>query len=512
MWVLIAAILGSAMAIIDTTAVNVALPVMQRDLSASAAGLQWIVESYTLFLSALILVGGAFGDRFGRRAIFLLGAALFTLSSLACALAPTLAFLIAARSVQGIGAALLMPGSLSLITVAFSGEARGRAIGTWSGFTSIMAAVGPVLGGWLAQAISWRAVFLINIPLGIIVLILTSRCVAESRDDTAARAIDVAGATLITLGLGALVYGLIALQSERVDTLGLAIAAAGVVLIAAFVYYERRIARDPMLQADLFASAPFAGANLYTFLLYAGLGGSLYFMPFDLINVQGYEPVAAGASLLPFIIIMFAASRWSGGLVVRIGAKIPLVTGALLAAAAFALFALPGIGGSYWTTFFPAAVMLGCGGAFFVAPLTTTAMNAVPAHQAGTASGINNAVARTAGLIAIAGLGLALASTFDTRLGTEVAKLNLTSSAIAQVDRERGKLLSGESVDLRLPASEMASVTTAIRTSYVAGFREAMIVSAILAICAAVIAGVWDLRVRPPGEAGAAVPPLETSR
>ncbi|MGA3038849.1 MAG: MFS transporter [Vulcanimicrobiaceae bacterium] len=511
MWVLIAAILGSAMAIIDTTAVNVALPVMQRDLSASAAGLQWIVESYTLFLSALILVGGSFGDRFGRRAIFLLGAAIFTLSSLACALAPTLPFLIAARSIQGIGAALLMPGSLSLITVAFSGEARGRAIGTWSGFTSIMAAIGPVLGGWLAQAISWRAVFLINIPLGIIVLILTRRCVVESRDDAAPRSIDVAGATLITLGLGALVYGLISLQSAQRDTLGLAIAVVGGILIAAFIYYERRISRDPMLQADLFESRPFTGANLYTFLLYAGLSGSLYFMPFDLINVQGYPPVAAGASLLPFIIIMFTASRWSGGLVVRIGAKKPLVIGALLAAAGFALFAVPGVGGSYWTTFFPAAVVLGCGGAFFVAPLTTTAMNAVSAEQAGIASGINNAVARTAGLIAIAGLGLALASTFEKHLDAEVTKLNLTSSAIAQVDRERGKLLSGQSVDLRLPGSEMAGVTAAIRTSYVAGFRETMILAAMLALCAAIVAAVWDLRV-PGREAGAAVPPLETSR
>jgi len=496
MWVLIAAILGSSMAIIDSTAVNVALPVMQPDLSASAAGLQWIVESYSLFLSALILVGGAFGDRFGRRFIFLLGAALFTLASIACAAAPTLGFLIVARSIQGIGAALLMPGSLSLITVAFSGEARGRAIGTWSGFTAIMAAIGPVLGGWLAQAISWRAVFLINIPLGVIVLILTSRCVAESRDDAAPRAIDIVGASLCTVGLGALVYGLIALQNAHGDILASALIVVGIVLLAIFLYYERRIASDPMLKADLFESRPFAGANLYTFLLYAGLSGSLYFMPFDLINVQGYEPVAAGAALLPFIVIMFAASRWSGGLVVRIGAKTPLVIGALLAAAGFALFAVPGIGGSYWTTFFPATVVLGCGGAFFVAPLTTTAMNAVSAEQAGTASGINNAVARTAGLIAIAALGLALTSTFEKRLDVEVTKLNLAPATIVQVDRQRANLLSGESLNLRVPASQMASVTEAVRTSYVAGFRETMIVAAMLAVCAAIIAAGWDLRVR----------------
>ncbi|HEY1727037.1 MAG TPA: MFS transporter [Candidatus Baltobacteraceae bacterium] len=493
---LVAAILGTAMALIDTTAVNVALPVMQRDLGASAAGLQWVVESYSLFLSALILVGGAFGDRFGRRAIFSLGTALFTVASLGCAVAPTLGFLIAARSIQGIGAALLMPGSLALITTAFSGEARGRAIGTWSGYTAIMAAIGPVLGGWLTQAVSWRAVFLINIPLGIAVLAITLSYVPESRDSDAPRAIDVIGASLVTAGLGALVYGLIALQNARADTWGLTTAIAGLVLVAAFVYYERRLARDPMLKADLFASRPFAGANLYTFLLYAGLSGSLYFMPFDLINVQGYPPVAAGASLLPFIAIMFVASRWSGGLVVRIGARIPLVVGGLLAAAGFALFAVPGIGGSYWTTFFPASVVLGCAGAFFVAPLTTTAMNSVPAEQAGIASGINNAVARTAGLIAIAGLGLALASRFEMRLDVEVTKLNLTQAAIAQVERQRGNLLSGESLDLRLPPREVASVTHAIQTSYVAGFRVTMIAAAMLALCAAIIAAVWDLRVR----------------
>jgi EmrB/QacA subfamily drug resistance transporter len=496
MWVLVAAIIGSAMAIIDTTAVNVALPVMQRDLSASAAGLQWIVESYALFLSALILVGGALGDRFGRRAVFAFGIVLFTIASLGCALAPSIGFLIAARCIQGIGAALLMPGSLSLITTAFSGEARGHAIGTWSGFTAIMAAIGPVAGGWLAQAISWRAVFILNLPLGIIALAVTMLCVTESRDESAPRSIDLTGATLVTLGLAALVYGLIALQNAYGDGLALTIAILGFVLIAAFLYYERRISPDPMLRADLFASRAFAGANLYTFLLYAGLSGSLYFVPFDLINVQGYEPVAAGASLLPFIVIMFVASRWSGGLSVRIGAKLPLVVGALLSGAGFSLYALPGIGGSYWLTFFPAAVVLGCGGAFFVAPLTTTAMNAVASHESGIASGINNAVARTAGLIAIAALGLALAATFDGRLDQELNKLNLAATTVAQIDRERGKLLSGETMDLRLSAPQMQSAVSAIRTSYVAGFRVAMILAATLAVCAAIIAAVWDLRVR----------------
>lgn len=484
------------MAIIDTTAVNVALPLMQRGLAADAAGLQWIVESYTLFLSSLILVGGVLGDRFGRRAVFSIGIILFTIASLACALAPSLGFLIVARCIQGIGAALLMPGSLSLITTAFSGEARGRAIGTWSGFTAIMAALGPVLGGWLAQAISWRAVFLINIPLGIVVAIITLRFVAESRDENAPRSIDLTGAVAITIGLAALVYGMIALEGSYSDRWAAISSAAGFVLIGAFLYYERSISPDPMLRADLFASRPFAGANLYTFLLYFGLSGSLYFLPFDLINVQGYEPVAAGASILPFIAIMFVSSRWSGGLAVRVGARIPLVVGALLAGAGFLLFARPGIGGSYWITFFPAAVVLGCGGACFVAPLTTTAMNAAGVNEAGIASGINNAVARIAGLIAIAGLGLALAITFQSRLDRELSKISVTPATIAQVDGERGKLLSGASFDLHVAAPQAAQLTYAIRTSYVAGFRVAMSLAATLAVCAAIVAAIWDLRVR----------------
>jgi MFS family permease len=359
-----------------------------------------------------------------------------------------------------------------------------------------MAALGPVLGGWLAQAISWRAVFLINIPLGILVAIIASRCVAESRDENAPRSIDVPGAAIITIGLAALVYGLIALQSSYGDWRGLAIAVLGLVLTGFFIYYERKISPDPMLRANLFASRPFAGANLYTFLLYFGLSGSLYFIPFDLINVQGYEPVSAGASILPFIAIMFVSSRWSGGLSVRVGPRIPLVAGALLAAGGFLLFARPGIGGSYWITFFPAFVVLGCGGACFVAPLTTVAMNAVGASEAGMASGVNNAVARTAGLIAIAVLGLALAFTFEGRLDRELSKLNLAPTTIARLDEQRGKFLSGAALDLHVPAPQAAEVTSAIRTSYVTGFRIAMSMAATLAVCAAIVAAIWDLRVK----------------
>jgi EmrB/QacA subfamily drug resistance transporter len=491
-WVLVAAIAGSSMGSIDGTAVNVALPLVQRDLHGGAAGLQWIVEGYSLFLSALILVGGGLGDRFGRRMIFVLGIVVFALSSLACGLAPTMGFLIGARCVQGIGAALSIPGSLALISAAFSGEERGQAIGTWSGFSAITTALGPVLGGWLAQSISWRAVFFINLPLAALVVVVSLFGVPESRDEDAPKRIDVIGALLATAGLGALVYGLIGMQGAAAHFQFAAVTALGCALLLAFVLYERFGTAQPMLRADLFASHAFGGANLYTLLLYAALGGALYFLPFNLINVQGYAPVAAGASFLPFILIMFVASRWSGGLVDRIGARTPLVIGAVLSAAGFFAFARTGIGGSYWTSFFPATVILGIGGAFFVAPLTTTVMDAVHVSQAGIASGINNAVSRTAGLIAIAGLGLALAGSFDSVLQRDIARLHVSPPAVAALARERNAILSGQVSENAIPQAERARVTSAVRDAYVAGFRTTMFIAAALSFCAALLAWIWD--------------------
>lgn len=341
-WVLVAAIGGSSMGFIDGTAVNVMLPVLQRDVGASAGEVQWIVEGYSLLLSSLILAGGALGDRVGRRRVFASGISLFTLCSLACAVSPDASLLIAFRCLQGIGAALAIPGSLALITAAFPEEDRGGAIGTWSAFSAVTSALGPVLGGWLSQTVSWRAVFLINLPIAFLVAVALSR-VSESRD-TQARQIDIVGTLLATAGLGALVFGLIAFQTERAAPPATSIA-LGFAFLAIFVVYERRWARYPMLPADLLTSLPFAGANLYTALLYAALGGGLYFVPFDLINVHRYSPTAAGAALLPFIVIMFAASHWSGGLVSHIGARLPLVVGACFAATGFYAFSLPGFGG-----------------------------------------------------------------------------------------------------------------------------------------------------------------------
>ena len=449
-WVLIAAILGSTMPFIDSTAVNVSLPVLQRELHATTGQTQWVIEGYALFLSALILLGGALGDLYGRRRIFTYGVVLFAAASIACALAGSIEILIAARCVQGIGGALLTPGSLSLISAAYSGGQRGRAIGLWSGFSALTSASGPIIGGWLTQEFSWRYVFIINIPVAILVLGVLQLGVPESRDESADRRIDVVGAALATLGLGLLVYGLIAMNSGRITAEAVGTTVVGIALLCAFVLFERRTP-DPMVRCDLFASRDFSAANIYTFFLYTAIGGSLYFVPFVLINVHHYSPTQAGAALLPFIFIMVVASRWSGGLVARIGTRKPLVLGAIVAGFGFLAYALPGSDGSYWTTFFPAAIILGCGGALFVAPLTTTVMNSVPTEHSGVASGVNNAVARTAGLIGVAVLGLVV-----------------TTSA-----------------------------------SYVGGFRGAMIASALLAFAASGIAAKGFGRFQPATPASA---------
>lgn len=430
------------MIFIDGTAVNVALPVLQRDLDATTAQTQWVIEGYALFLSALILVGGALGDVYGRRRIFAIGIVIFALSSIACGLAADPAYLIAARCAQGIGGAIATPGSLALLSAAYAGEARGRAIGMWSGFSALTSAIGPLLGGWLTQHYSWRYVFFINVPIAVAVLVVLWLAVAESKDDSAPRRIDVTGAALATGGLALLVYALIDSNAGRISVGSLATAGAGAASLVLFIVHERRIP-DPMMRCDLFLSRAFTVANVYTFLLYTAIGGSLYFIPFVLINVHHYTPTAAGAALLPFIFIMVVASRWSGGLSARIGPRKPLLFGGAFAAAGFLAYALPGSGGSYWVTFFPAAALLGCGGALFVAPLTTTVMNSVPVEHAGVASGVNNAIARTAGLIGIAALGIIVTSAPSylwgfrgTMIACALLSLAAAATAAAALPRE----------------------------------------------------------------------------
>ncbi len=485
-WVLVAAILGSAMTFIDGSAVNVALPVIQRELAANAAQMQWVVEGYALFLSALILLGGSLGDLYGRKRLFVIGIVIFTAASLGCAFAPSVQVLIAARCVQGIGAACAMPESLALISATFTGAERGRAIGTWSGFAAITSAVGPVLGGWLAQHASWRGVFLINAPLALVVLVIAARAIPESRDEQMPQRLDIAGAVLATAGLGLFTYGLIDSQGGTPGALAIAALLAGVLMLGAFVVVERR-SPAPMMPLDLFASRTFTAANLYTFLLYAALGGSLYFLPFLLVDVQRYTPTAAGASLLPFVLLMFALSRWSGGLVARIGPKIPLAVGALLAAAGFAMFAVPGIGGSYWTTYLPAAIVLGLGGACFVAPLTTAVFDAVDTEKSGVASGVNNAVARTAGLVAVAAFGIVLAGVFNANFDDRIAHRHLSAPTERVVHAERARLYAG-TVPADVPSRDRPAVGAAVREAYLAGFRAVMLASAIVCLLSGAVA------------------------
>lgn len=485
-WILAATILASSMAFIDGTVVNVALPALQTNLQATAVDVQWVIEAYSLLLSALLLVGGSLGDHYGRRNIFLIGVAIFALASATCGFAANIHRLIAARALQGLGAALLVPGSLAIISSSFSENERGRAIGTWSGFSAITAAVGPVLGGWLIEHVSWRAVFFINLPLALVVILISLRYVAENSDRENAR-IDWLGAILAALGLGALVYGLI--ESSRLGfsdrSVVFVLVVAGILIIAFFLFEART--SKPMLPLSLFRSPIFAGTNLVTFLLYAALGGTLFFLPLNLIQVQDYAPTAAGAALLPFILLMFLLSRWSGGLVARYGSRLPLIVGPLIAACGYALFLRPGIGGNYWADFFPPVALLGLGMAVSVAPLTTVVMNSVPSNRSGIASGVNNAVARTAGLVAIAVFGIVMLHIFKSELDRQMAGSKLPPTAVDSIRAQSTKLVA-----IVIPEDQDAAtqqlIRRAIDESFVSGFRIVMAMGATLAVGAAVTA------------------------
>jgi EmrB/QacA subfamily drug resistance transporter len=491
-WVLAVAVLGSSMLFIDGTAVNVALPVIQRDLQASSDELLWVIEGYALFLAALTLIGGSLGDVYGRRLTFACGIVLFTAASIGCGLAASPAMLIGARCLQGIGGALAMPQSLALISAAYTGDERGKAIGSWGSFGAITTVIGPLLGGALAQLGSWRWVFAINVPIGLVVLALLRR-VPESRDEELPKALDWIGATLATSGLGLLVFGLIRLE-RTTDAGAFGAIAAGVVLLGAFWYSQAHVPHA-MMPLEMFRSRTFTEVNVYTLLLYAGLGGSTYLIPLTMVNAQGYSPTAAGAVMLPFVLIRFAFSRWSGTLVPRFGLRAPLVVGALLSAAAFVGFALPGLGGTYWTTYFAPAVLFGIAGVAFITPLTTAVFDASDPARSGIASAINNAVARVAGLLAIAVSGLLFAATFERDFAGEIAHAPVRSTTRALAAAQPALFVAG-SVPAQVPAVDRAPVQAAIRPSYLAGFRAVMLLAAGLALVAAASAAV-GLRARP---------------
>ena len=475
------------MAFIDGTVVNVALAALQSALNATVIDVQWVVESYALFLAAFLLVGGSLGDRYGRKLVFAIGIALFAAASAWCGFSPNIQQLIVARAIQGIGGALLVPGSLAIIGGSFTEKQRGQAIGTWSGFTSITAAIGPLIGGWMIDHISWRAAFFINVPLAIVVLLIVFWRVPESRDDRAHHALDWSGAVLVTAGLGLLVYGLI--ESSRLgfgNPFVLMAIAFGSILVVIFLFLESK-RQDSMLPLQLFRSKNFSGANLLTFFLYAALGGALFFYPLNLIQIQHYSSTAAGAAFLPFILIMFSLSRWSGGLVKRFGSRLPLTIGTMVAAIGFALFVVPGRHTNYWTDFFPAVAVLGIGMAISVAPLTTTVMNSVKQNQAGVASGVNNAVSRIAGLLAVAVFGIVMLQKFNSHLDDRIGTLRLPSNVELALHQDRNKLAA-----IRIPANVSPEVQTKIRDaiddSFVTAFRVVFIIAAGLGALSSVTA------------------------
>ena len=400
-WVVLATVLGSGMAALDATVVNVALPAIGRTFGAQVAGLQWVLTSYLITLSAFMLIGGSLGDIFGRRRIFLIGVAWFSVASLLCALAPSLDVLIAARALQGAGGALLVPGSLSIIEASFVSDDRGRAIGAWSGLGGIAVAIGPVVGGWLIAAVSWRLIFVLNLPMALLVL-LASRHVPESMDPTASRDLDWLGAGLVAVGLAATTFALIEGPSPG-STPGVVAGCAvlGVLALAGFVVVEMR-ASVPMLPLALFRSRQFSVSNLVTLVVYAALSGVLFLLVIDLQEVLGYSALAAGASLLPITVVMLLLSVRAGQLSQRIGPRLPMTLGPLIMAAGLALMWRIDATSVYLTVILPALLIFSFGLSLTVAPLTTTVLGAVDDRQSGVASGVNNAVARVAGLLAVA--------------------------------------------------------------------------------------------------------------
>jgi EmrB/QacA subfamily drug resistance transporter len=456
---------------------------------------QWVIEAYALLLAALLLVGGSLGDMYGRKRMFATGVVVFAAASAWCGLVTSVKQLIFARAVQGAGAALLVPGSLAIISASFGKHERGRAIGTWSGFTSMTAAVGPVLGGWLIERGSWRSVFFINLPIAFIVLVLTFWRVPESSNRQVEGNPDWLGAALATIGLGGIVYALIE-STNRGWSNGYirGTLLVGLSALALFLLVEAR-SRSPLVPLELFRSRNFSGANLLTLFLYGALSAMFFFLPLNLVQVQGYTAAKAGAATVPFILLMFALSRWSGGLVDRYGAKLPLVYGPIGAAAGFTLLAVQSTGGSYWTTFFPGIVVLGLGMVTSVAPLTTTVMSSVAESQAGIASGINNAVSRLAAVLSIAVLGIVMLRNFDDRLTSDLARLNLGPAIQKQIEEQRMKLAAIE-IPQEIGSQAGERIRQAIRESFVAGFRLVMLIASGLALASAAIA--WLIVGDPP--------------
>ena len=469
------------MAFIDGSVINIALPVLQKSLNGTVTDAQWIVDSYLLVLASLLLAGGALGDHLGRVRVFAAGITIFAAASVWCGFAPDMRYLIAARALQGIGAALLVPGSLALIAANFPASERGKAIGTWSAMTSLAIIAGPLLGGWLVQTVSWRAIFFINVPIAAVTLWIVWRTEMPAASETVGdpRPIDWTGTVLITIALATLTYALIQ-TAMRYAAFAMAVMALG-----AFIILERRIS-DPIVPLTMFRSRAFTAANVLTLLLYAALSVAIFLLPFNFLQLQGYSPAKAGAAFLPLVVTMSLLSRWTGALADRIGPRLPLIVGPLTAAAGFALLALPGIGGPYWKTFFPGLVVLGIGMAITVAPLTTTVMTSIDDERhAGAASGINNAISRVAGLLAIALFGTISVFVFARALDVRLAGEN---AAVRSVMLAQSAKLAAAEPPANLEPAAGRRIRAAVELSFLRAFRVNMFAAAALAATSALAA------------------------
>lgn len=484
-WVLAATILGSGLAFMVASILNVALPAIQESLGATVGEMQWVASAYTVMLAALTLAGGALGDRVGRRRAFQAGAAGLMLASIGAAFAPDVRALIAARAAQGLAAALLVPNSLALLSAAFPRAERGRAVGTWSAVTALIGAVSPMLGGWFVDAGSWRTAFLAVIPPALVTLALVARRVPDPPVMRRAPAVDWAGAILATLGLAGIVTGIIAGARSVGSMLSIA---GGVIALVAFVRHERQTA-SPMLPPSLFASRSFTGANLLTVLVYAGVAGAFFVLPFDLVQVQGYSGTATGAAFLPFAFLVGALSRRVGTLADRVGTRPLLVGGPLLTAAGLACLALPGIGGSYWTTFFLPMAVTGLGMALTAAPLTTSVLSSVEPRAAGIASGVNNTSARVGSLLAVAIIGVVALGFYGRALERRLTAAAVPADVVATLVAER-RSLADTSIPASIPPAEHAALRAIVDAAFLDAFRGSVLLCALLALVGAGVAAV----------------------
>jgi EmrB/QacA subfamily drug resistance transporter len=499
---LLATVLASSMAFIDSSALNVALDAIQKNFNVAGAQLVWVINAYLLMLAALILFSGSLGDHYGRKRIFQIGIVVFAGASVVCGVAPTIELLTAARVVQGIGGALMIPGSLAILSATYSPERRGQAIGLWSLFSTVTTVAGPVVGGALASAGLWRVIFLINIPLAIVSLIALRGVPESNNPEQASQPLDFPGAFFITAGLALFTFGAIELGRSGEQTgvspqIALLCVISGVAAFILFLVIESR-SKHPMLDLKLFRSRNFSGANLMTAFLYGALSGALLFLPLNLIQIQRYSETNAGVATLPVSILLAVMSPLMGRFLGRIGARLPMTLGTLIVGLAFFLFSLTGLTAGeadYWTTFFPGILCIGIGMGLVVTPLTTTVMSALPSEYSGTASGVNNAVTRSAQVLTIAVFSIIAINVFTASMNARTASLNLPNDARAALTIEAQKLGNAQPPQ-GLDGAAQTEVTQAIRLSFVEMFQQMMRVAAVFCVISAVVSALTIRNVK----------------